>query len=80
MEYGFLQKVTLVGTNNHPHEEGRERDMNATTWLWVTAVLAPIPHAIALFRARFAPCMSGSLSGAYTHGLLLQACLLALQA
>jgi hypothetical protein len=41
--------------------------MNAPTWLWVTVVLAPIPHAIALFRARFAPCMSGQPQLVPTH-------------
>ena len=32
--------------------------MNAIIWLWVTAVLAPIPHVVALFQAHFASCMS----------------------
>jgi hypothetical protein len=55
--------------------------MNATTWLWMTAVLAPIPHAVALFRTRFAPCMSGQHQLVPTHTVCsCQACLLAPQA
>ena len=54
--------------------------MNATTWLWVTAVLAPIPHAIAVSSSLRALHVWTASAGAYTHGLLLQACLLVPQA
>jgi len=33
--------------------------MQATTWVWMTAALAPITHAKALSRSLFAPCMHG---------------------